>query len=311
MSRTRDGDEYTYVKLVADREDSSLRNGKFWPQLINPTPTNKVNVLVSSDDKIQGSKSDFNFFVDLHTESANVRSIQLNRVIVPLAPQINDHNNVMNITLNGLSSSVSLPNAYYTPNSFVNMLQSQLSTVWNTLIPGAQVLVSYNPPERNITITDISPGPGPYTWQFDASSYYSYGRHIAYFPINNLGVTQTSTSLEMIYSRYYTVRSDRICQSQRAPSLLSSYQPSNIVAVVPIASEYDSTQFSPSASFPGTSKTIYVGDMSPVINTTNQNISLRVLDLSITDEYGFNLDTIFTDGTFQYECAFMFSAYVY
>lgn len=309
--KTQDGLPYSYVKLVPDKEDNDQVWGKFFPQIINAPPTNRVNIFISSENKLSTSSSDFDFYVDLRQESANIRSLQLMKAILPLAPQINDHNNTMNITLNGITFNVVLDNGYYNPNSFVNMLQAKLSAAWTAAIPGSLVTVSYNPPERNITITDISPGPGPYSWQFNASSYSQYGLHVAYFPLGASAVTQTSTSLEMIYSRFYVIRSDRICQSQRASSLTSAYQQTNIVAVLPVAEYYDSNQYSPSASFPGTAKTMDCYDTAPVINTTNQNISLRVLDLHIADEFGYSLSTIYSDNSFQYTCAFLFVGNVY
>jgi hypothetical protein len=309
--KTQDGTPYSYVKLVSDKEDNDQVWGRFWPQIIQTPPTNRVNIFISSENKLPTSESDFDFYVDLRQESGNVRSIQLMKAILPLAPQINDHNNVMNVTLNGNTFNVTLDNGYYNPNSFVNMLQAKLSAAWNTAIAGATVTVSYNPAERNITIEDTSPGPGPYNWQFNASPYSRYGLHVAYFPLGVSGVTQTSTSLEMIYSRYYAVRSNRLCDNQRATSLTSSYQPTNIVAILPVSEYYDSTQFSPSASFPGTAKTMDCYDTSPVINTTNKNVSLRVLDLHVSDEFGFSLYTIFNDGSFAYTCAFLFVGNVY
>lgn len=309
--KTQDGTPYSYVKLVSDKEDNEQVWGRFWPQIINAPPTNRVNIFVSSENKVSSSSSDFDFYVDLRQESANIRSLQLMKAILPLAPQINDHNNVMNITLNGITFNVTLDNGYYNPNSFVNMLQAKLTAAWAAAIATATVTVSYNPASRNITITDTSPAPGPYTWQFNSSTYSNFGLHVAYFPLGVLATTQTSSALEMIFSRYYVVRSERLCQSQRASSLTSSYQQTNIIAVIPVAEYYDSNQYSPSASFPGTAKTMDCFDTAPVINTTNKNISLRVLDLHIADEFGNSLATIYNDGSFQYTCAFLFVGNVY
>ena len=304
------GEKFSYVKLVTDQEDYNLTTGRYWPQIINSVPTNRITIVVSSDDKINQSTSDFNFYADLHQESANLRSIQLDQVILPLTPTINDRNNTMNITLNSVTSDIVLPNGFYSPNSYVNALQSVLSTFWASAIVGGAVLVSYNPAERNITITDITPG-GPYNWQFNDSIYYRYGRHVAYFPIGISSDTQTTTSLEMLYTRFYIIRSERLTDSQRSSSLTSSLQPCNIVAIVPIVEYFTENQFNPSAAFPGTSKLINCGTSSPIINTTNMYKSLRIFDISVYDEYGFCLDSIFSDGTFQYECAFFFTGYIY
>lgn len=309
--RTQDGTPYQYVKLVSDKEDNDQVWGRFWPQVIQTPPTNRVNIFVSSENKLSSSTNDFNFYVDLRQESANVRSIQLVKAILPLAPQINSKNNVMSITLNGITGTVTLDNGYYNPNSFVNMLQSKFTTFWNATVAGATCTVSYNPAERNITVEDTSPLPGPYNFEFNSSPFSTYGAHVVTFPLDTSSTLQTSTALEMVYSRYYVIRSSRLCDSQRATSLTSAYQNTNIVAVLPVAEYYDSTQFSPSASFPGTAKTMDCSDTSPVINTTNKNISLRVLDLRVDDEYGFPLSDIYSDGSFKYTCAFLFVGNVY
>lgn len=309
--RTQDGTPYQYVKLISDREDNDQVWGRFWPQIVQTPPTNRVNIFVSSENKIQGSTNDFNFYVDLRQESANVRSIQLVKAILPLAPQINSKNNVMSITLNGITGTVTLDNGYYNPNSFVNMLQSKLTTFWNATVAGATCTVSYNPAARNITVEDTSPLPGPYTFEFNSSTFSTYGSHVVTFPLDTPSTLQTSTALEMVYTRTYTIRSSRLCDSQRASSLTSAYQNTSIVAVLPVAEYYDANQYSPSASFPGTAKTMDCYDTSPVINTTNKNISLRVLDLRVDDEYGFPLSDIYEDGSFKYTCAFLFVGNVY
>lgn len=308
---TQDGIPYSYVKLLAAPVERDLKDGRFFEQTINPVPTNRTNILISSNDKTSPSFSDFNFYVDLRQESSNLRSIQLLKCILPLLPQINDHNNIMSITLNGITGTVTLDNGFYNPNSFVNMLQSKFSTFWNATIPGATVTVSYNVAERNITVEDNSPAPGPYNFQFNSSIFSSYGIHVANFPLSVSSTLQTSTSLEMVFSRFYTVHSNRLCDNQRASSLTSSYAQTNMVAIVPCMDFFDNTQFSPSSSFPGTSKTFDVSNTSPVINTTNKNISLRVIDFRIDDEFGNCLDTIYSDGSFKYSCAFLIAGHVY
>ena len=309
--KTMDGTPYSYVKLIADRVEQDYKDGRFYEQAIIQVPTNRTNILVSSSDKTSASFSDFNFYVDTRQESSNIRSIQLLKTVLPLLPQVNDHNNVMSITLDGNTGTVTLDNGYYNPNSFVNMLQAKLSTFWNTTIPGATVTVSYNVAERNITVEDNSPAPGPYNFQFNSSIFSQFGLHVVNFPLGVSSTIQTSTSLEMVFSRYYTIHSNRLCENQRATSLTTSYQQTNMIAIVPCMDFFDNTQFSPSSSFPGTSKTFDVSNTSPVINTTNKNISLRVIDFRIDDEFGNCLDTIYSDGFFKYSCAFLIAGYVY
>lgn len=305
MDRTLDGHKYQYVKLIADSSEVDERNGKFYPQKIQAINPNRVNILIDSEDRLPTSKNDFDFRVYFDNE-IYVRQIYLSSCILPLSPTINSKNNIMNITVDGNTFDVTLSNDFYDPVSFVNHLQSVLSAAWVANVDAtAAVLVTYDPAGRYIQIQDISPigigGPFPIT--FNDSNYSRYGLHVCEFKIGVPAITQRSISLEMIYSRYYYIKSRILTNNQRCSTITSGPNSTDIVAVIPITSEYNSLQFQTEV-FPGTSRNFILTN-PPVINTTAQ-ISFREVDIRVDDEYGFNIGDIYNDNYFAYSNMFLF-----
>jgi hypothetical protein len=281
---------YTYVKLVADGEEVDLVNGKYQPQRIIANPPNYVNILVNSRSAESGD--DFKFYVDLRTESMNLRDIQLCKIIFPLLPQINSHNNVLSGTHDDGNFSITLTHGYYTVQSFVNMLQAKFTAAWIALNPLNVVTVNYNSDGRNIVITD---GNGDFFYFDPNCSFIKYGYNVVGF---NAGVaydsdTQTSINLTMVYSRYITVRSNRLIENQRSYSLVSNLGSGNIIAIIDITEGYGADQYINGSTFPATAKVFNTTDIAPVINICNRDRSIRVIDIEILDEFGFCIDTIY------------------
>ncbi len=310
MNYTTDGYNYQYVKLIADIPQSEERKGKFFPQKIQSIEPNKINILIDSEDRVKESTSDFNFIIKFQSEIF-VRQICLTNCILPLCPTINDKNKTLKVSVDGNTFNVTLDTGYFNPVSLANELQAKLSLAWVANVdPLATCLVSYDNAGRYISITDTSPGGigGPYPITFLESPFSKYGKHVCEFKMDVASVIQKSISLECIYSRYTYIKSSRMTQNQRAPSVTSGPNSMNIVGVVYNTDMFDETQFQ-STIFPGTSKA-YKLDSPPIINMTSIS-SFREVDIQIEDEFGFNLYDLMDDGSFSYGVVLQFSGDFY
>lgn len=296
---------YSFVKFVADNEEDDLTNGKFQPQRVLANPTNSINILVNSRSRDTGD--DFKFMVDFRTESINLRDIQLCKLIFPLLPQINAHNNVLSGVHTDGAFSITLTEGYYTVQSFVNMLQSKMTAAWVALNALNVVTVNYSSDSRTITITD---GGGDSFYFNTNCSFITYGYNVVGFNsgVSTNATSQTSINLTMIYSRYITIRSNRLVESQRSYSLLSNQGSSNIVAIVDLTEGYGADQYINGSTFPATAKVFNCTDIAPVINISNRYKNLRVLDIEIIDEFGYCIDTIYQglSSTFAYPVSIWF-----
>lgn len=301
---TTDGLSFAYVKLIADIPQENEKKGKFYPQKIQAIQPNRVNILIDSEDRTSGSNNDFDFFVKFQSEIF-AKQVYLSNAILPLAPTIHDKNKTLKINANGTDITITLDTGYFNPVTFTNMLQGKLQAAWISEIDvTASVIVTYDNAGRFISITDNSPAliGGPFPITFLDCPYTRYGKHVAEFKTGVASVTHKSISLEMISSRYYYIKSQRLTQSQRAGTVCSGIQTYDIVGIVYTCEMYDENQYQ-STIFPGTAKSFTVTN-APVINL---NISsFKEVDIRIEDEFGFNLYSLMDDGSFSYGVVLQF-----
>ena len=115
----------------------------------------------------------------------------------------------------------------------------------------------------------------------------------------------------MIYSRYVIATSFRLTEDQRSFSMVSNTGSKNIIGVLDLASAYSASQFAVSTSFAGTDVVLDCLDYAPKINLVNRNKSLKVIDIQIEDEFGFNLGTLNTPNyQFVYPVSMWFQCYL-
>ena len=305
MNKTRD------VYLPAAPEDENLVSGRFPPQRIRNESTDSVNILIRSEDRSHGN--DFDFQSDLIASSAHIRKIQLSKAIVPLCPQINEHNKSVTITHSTGTVTFDLIPGFYSCQSLANMMQQQFLVAWQSLLVTNSVSVSYDIDRRSIVINDDL---GALWYLHTGCPFDVYARNVVKFPSKVAGSPVTSRlteslSLGMIYSRFYILTSSRLTEDQKSFSMISGRGPSNILSIIDVASAYNVSQFAVSISFPGTEFSIDTISYAPKINILNRNKSLRILDLQLEDEFSFNLSTIdTTEMPFEYSTAFFFQGYL-
>jgi hypothetical protein len=299
------------VHLESVPEDNNMMMGKYPPQRVMTEVQDTTNMLIRSDDRSYGN--DFDFQIDLLTSTSGIRKIQLSKCIFPLLPQINVNNKSITITHDDGSISFDLIEGYYSVQSLTNMIQAEFTTAWQTLDITNAVTVSYDIDRRSISITDDN---AENFFIHSESPFAIYGRNIVDFPTEPSGSTPSVSSIEslslgMIYSRYVTLKSNRLTQDQKAFSVVSKSGPSDIVAIIDLASQYTSDQFLVSASFPGTIQVVDTLNYAPRINTANRFKSFKVIDFQFIDEFGFCVSSINTSTyKFEYPVAIWFQCYL-
>lgn len=299
------------VLIPALPEHKDMVTGRFPPQRIRVEPTDSVNILIRSEDRRHGN--DFDFTVDLITSTTHIRKMQLSKFMGPLLPQINVHNNSLSITHTDGTITTQLIDGYYSVQSLVNMLQSALTAAWLILDPTNLVTVSYSIERRSITVTDDN---GELFYFHDDSPFILFGRNVVKFPSQPSGSPLSTPSIEsqsmgMIYSRFLLLTSNRLTEDQKAYSTISGRGPSDIVSMIDLSSQYTSSQFTVTPSFPGTEIVANTGDYAPRINVLNRNKAIKLIDFSLEDEFGFKVSTINTSTyKFEYPVALWFQGYL-
>jgi hypothetical protein len=268
-------------------------------------------MLIKSEDRTYGTN--FDFQVNLLASSANIRKIQLAKCILPLLPQVNVNNKTVTVTHVDGTVTFPLIEGYYSVQSYVNMLQTSFSAAWLVLDPTNTVTISYDIERRSILISDDN---SEAFYIHNDCTFALYSRNVVFFQYEAAGSTPTTTSIEslslnMIYSRYVILESQRLTEDQKSYSMISGKGASNIVSIIDIASKYNEAQFVVSSSFPGTLFVIDTLDYSPLINVLNRNKSLKVIDFVFVDEFGFNLSNISTSSfKFEYPTCLWFQCYL-
>lgn len=300
-------EKITKVYLHSAPEDNDLVSGRFPPQRVRNESTDSVNMIIRSEDRNFGN--DFDFQVDLLTSSTHIRKIQLAKCMLPLLPQINSKNKSITITHADGTVTFDLIEGYYSVQAMVNMMQSEFLNAWISLDPTNLVTVNYNIERREISITDDN---GENWYIHSGCPFDLYARNVVKFPTlpsGSLPVTNEykSNSLGMIYSRYVIVTSNRLTEDQKSYSILSNIGPKNVVAVLDLSSKYTEAQFAVTSSFPGTDVVIDSLEYAPKINLLNRNKALKIVDIQLIDEFGFNLNELNTPSyTFVYPVAMWF-----
>ena len=301
----------TSIVIDALPESIDMVTGKYPPQRIKTEEQDSINILVKSDDRTYGN--DYNFQSDLLTSTSNIRKIKLAKAFVPLPPQINIHNRSITVTHTDGDVTFSLLDGYYSVQSLVNMMQAAFTDAWVSLDPTNSVTISYDVDRRTIEIIDDN---AEQFYIHNTSPFALYAINVVNFPTQApLSALSTdsieSKSLGMIYSRFYILSSQRLTEDQGSFSAISSGGASNIVAILDLASSYNSAQFSVSTSFPGTEVVVDTLSYAPNINMVNRNKSLKVFDLALVDEFGFGLETIDNElFNFEHSTAMWFQAYI-
>lgn len=290
MTTVREGEKPTPVYLASVREPLDQMNGTVRPQRV--TSMLQDTAIIQVDSSLRKTGNDFNFIADFLQSNASFRQIQLTKAMLPIIPQINDANNVLVIKIGGAQFlTINLPNGYYTPDRFANMLNEQVGNAFATL--GETIQISYIPLTREIRMDNASTEFGI----VDTCTYARFGKNVANFPTIDqnavLSETElTSISMSMVFTRYIQIDSCELVRHQRGTSLIAGRGAVSVIGYVDLIGAYNVEQWSPTQYlFPGTSASFAVAN-APRINIRDSESTPRVVDFQLKDEFGFTLDRI-------------------
>jgi hypothetical protein len=102
-------------------------------------------------------------------------------------------------------------------------------------------------------------------------------------------ITNYSSNVGLIYSRYVIVKSSRLNQDVRTSSRTSGNDTA-IVAAISLVNDYSAADFDTSNSFVGNLISEKVTEDAPVLNICQGEKNLNEVDFTIVDEFGFTLD---------------------
>jgi hypothetical protein len=290
MATVREDQKPAPVYLASVQEPMEQMSGSVMPQRVMSMLQDTAVICV--DSSLRKTGNDYNFIADFLQSNASFRQIQLKRCMLPIIPQINSANNVLIVRLSGYGQlTVNLPNGYYTPERFANMLNEEMGLVWSA--QGETIQVVYLPLTREITLRESSVAFGI----LETCSYARFGKNVANFPtIDSIALLTeteiTSTSMSMVFTRYVQIDSCELVRNQRGTSLIAGRGAISVIGYVDLIGSYNVEQWSPSQYlFPGTSASFEV-TTAPRMNMRDSGSTPRVCDFILKDEFGFDLSRV-------------------
>jgi len=220
----------------------------------------------------------------------------VSKCVVPKLPNINPKNNTFIIKHeNGTTGTIRLTPGFYNQTSITNELKAKIDAALELAEIPDTTAVSFNTSTKIVSIASN----GGYKWFFvDSSDFITRGGSMLGFrglplstPVLSGSVSNYSSSVGFIYSRYVVIRSTRLNEDIRSVSRTSS-NVSNIVAAVSLVNDYNASDFDTTGSFVGSLISEKLTDDAPTLNILNRNKNLDYVDFDITDEYGFSLAEI-------------------
>jgi hypothetical protein len=288
MAAVNDNAKPTPVYLASVQEPLAQMNGQVRPQRV--MAQFQDTAIIQVDSSLKKTGNDFNFIVDFLQSNALFRQIQLKKVMMPIIPQINDANNVLTLRSTFATVDINLPNGYYNPTSFADMLSDAIGLVWSTY--PATMTVDYSPLTREITL-DSSINFGIH----NTCSFARFGKNVVNFPTVTptellTESTYVSTSMSMVFTRYVQIDSCELVRHQKGTSLIAGRGAISVIGYVDLIQAYNVEQWSPTQYvFPGTSASFDVRD-APRINIRESESTPRIVDFALKDEFGVTLDRI-------------------
>ena len=272
-----------------DRDEIDLVDGSVRPTRVRTTPCDSILFMCDSNQRISGSP--FNFTVTSYRPVYG-QSAYISRIAIPKIPNINANNNVLTFVSTVGTFSGTIPIGYYNQVSLVNALKLCMDTAAGGL---DTYTVTYNTNNKTISVTSV----GGNNFFFSSScSFIQYGINVCNFSSNPLtsnpaivgALVQNSAILGLIYTRYITIRSARLCANPVDVPRSSSGRV-NVVAMVSVAQHFNPQDFDPSGVFTGSILTDETFKDSAVLKIANQKKDLSSIDFLFEDEFGFVLDT--------------------
>lgn len=269
-------------------DELELVDGTVRPARVRSTEVDRILFLADSKQRISGTP--FSFQVSGYRPIYG-QTAYISRIMIPKIPNINANNNVFTITNATGTYDITIPIGFYNQVSLVNALQAVLNPFG--LPYGDAFTVTYNSLNKTINITAAAL---PFFF-VDSSPFALYGKNVCYFeafPAGSvLGVvgalSHNSSFLELIYSKYVNILSNRLCSNAVDIPRLSNGRV-NVVAAISLAQHYDPQDYDPTGVFTGSILVEQVISDSAVLRIACQKKDLTAIDFTLEDEFGFPLD---------------------
>ncbi len=280
-------------------EELDVIAGVTRPARVRTTPIDSILITIDSNKKEFGTNFDFTAKVDPGMRDA--QTAYVSRVMIPKLPNINyNNNNVVIVSELGTYSGY-IPPGYYNQVSLVNAL----SLVLNTESAGVNnFIVSYNSSNKTISV-EATAGSSPAALFFFASNSSFIGYGINVVPFNSFPLSsdpavvgsliQRSGLLGLIYSRYVTLVSNRLCSNPVAAPRSSVRN--NVISAISVAQHFDPQDYDPSGVFTGAIMVDQSTSDSSVLRVADNGKDLSVIDFAMYDEFGNPLAWAFDYGT--------------
>ncbi len=270
------------------QDELELVDGSVRPARVRTTPCDRILFLCDSNQRISGTP--FSFSVTSY-RPIYPQTCFISRFLIPKIPNINQNNNTVTIVSTLGTFTGSIPVGYYNQVSLVNALKLCLDTAAGGL---DTYTVTYNSNNKTISVTSV----GAANFFFsNQCTFILYGKNVcnfnSYAPSSNpavVGATvQYSSILGLVYTRYVTVRSNRLC-ADAVDLPRSSSGRVNTVAMISVAQHFDPDDYDPSGVFTGSILVDKSYDDSAVLRIANQKKDFSTVDFILEDEFGFTLD---------------------
>lgn len=279
-------------------EESLLVQGRLKPIRVRSTPCDRILFLCDSHQRISGTPFDFvvSSYKPLTPQSCYVSKVQL-----PKIPNINALNNtvVFYTELDPLNpKSFTIPIGYYNQVSLINALKLGFDTAATGVDTYAIAFAS-----NNKTVSIESNNAAKFYISNDCP-FSVRGINVCHFDGYSAGSDPAivgsskiySSIVGLCYTRYVTIRSNRLCQNAVATPMSSSGR-TNIVALVSVAEYFNPSDFDASGAFTGSILADSTIDSSAVLNLAFNRCDFDACDFQLEDEFGYNLSSSFSLGS--------------
>lgn len=272
------------VVRLSNNPDDEILSGLKFPQRVTSCPQDEAMFLCDSHNRISGNTDDFT--VKISGGYQRLISSQITKVIFPLCPNINNLNNsiIVKSTLGTFTCTLQI--GFYNQNSILTEIKDKLDTAFGGL---DTFTLDYKVVNRTISCTSD----GGNKFFFDEScSFITRGIHMLGFqgfsmslnPAVVGSVSQISSQVGLVYSRYVNLFSSALCRYTRTNSV-SSLGRGNLVACVPLP-ELQKSDFDQFGLYSGVSKVVASLETAVKAHLALNNSLLQEIDIAITDEFG-------------------------
>lgn len=272
--------------------DQQLSKGNYRPVRVRAMDPDTCLFMMDSKDRISGT--DYNFTVSAQKAIMNPLKAQVTRASIPKIPNINANNNT--ITINHAIAgvfSVTLQPGYYNQNSLINTMQNSINAVLSTLTGADNFIVNFNTMNKTISVTSKY---GTKWFFVNTSSFYLYGYNVANFqgfPVGDVpsvvgAVSWYSGNCGLLYSRFVAIKSN-VLSAHAYETSRTSAGLTNTIAVISLVNSYDASDFSVNNVYQGNILMDSTVEVASVLNIAQAGAQLQIVDISLNDEFGFDL----------------------